>query len=383
MELTVTKDDLKQGIECVSHARKKKSDIVPALNNISVSVDQDHLKLCATDLEIVITCWVNANVNDGNGSTTVDPEQLLKLVKKTKKGQDVSLRVKGESDILCINSSEINGIASDDFPMIATTEDLKNGGHSFKVRGAILKQMVSQTKFAVSVDDFRRPVLLGVSFFIEKGMFKMAATDAFRLSVTKTDVDYNGESVSGIIPKKAVVLASSLVKNDDDLVEIIVKKETNQIMFLIGNNVTLLSQLIEGTYPDFAPIIPKRSQFQTTVVVNRKALLETFQTTHAIVGKTQRKIVKITVVPDDDAIPSALQIEAREDGIGESKIRIKANVQGVSVVTGCDASYMLDLLKAIKTPQVRIKLKDKKSPMMIHPVGDRDFFHIIMPAHVS
>ncbi|MFM8876391.1 MAG: hypothetical protein ACKOGC_10000 [Anaerolineae bacterium] len=115
MKVTVLQENLARGLSIVSRAVSSRSTL-PVLSNILIATDEGRLRLSATNLELGITCWIPARI-DENGSTTVPSRTLSDLV-NTLPGDQVqltldlktqNLHVKGGSsnnDIKCIDAQE-------------------------------------------------------------------------------------------------------------------------------------------------------------------------------------------------------------------------------------------------------------------------------------
>src|SRR5713226_4719642 len=74
VKITCKQQDLSRGLSIVSHAVSSRSTL-PILANILMATEHDRLKLSATNLEIGITCWIDAQIQQ-EGATTV-PAKLL------------------------------------------------------------------------------------------------------------------------------------------------------------------------------------------------------------------------------------------------------------------------------------------------------------------
>jgi DNA polymerase-3 subunit beta len=76
MKLTVSQQQLAHGLGIVSRAVAPRSSL-PVLNNVLLATDEGRLRLSATNLELGITCWIGAQVEE-NGSITVPSHTDLK-----------------------------------------------------------------------------------------------------------------------------------------------------------------------------------------------------------------------------------------------------------------------------------------------------------------
>src|SRR6266699_4412062 len=84
MKFTCTKRDLGHGLSIVGHAVPSRSTL-PILAHILFATDHGRLKLSATDLEIGINCWVDAEIGEG-GSVTLPAKLMTDFVNTLPQG---------------------------------------------------------------------------------------------------------------------------------------------------------------------------------------------------------------------------------------------------------------------------------------------------------
>src|SRR5713226_4273938 len=78
MKVSCLQENLSKGLATVSRAVSSRSTL-PVLGNILIATDQGRLKLAATNLELAVTCWIGAKV-DEDGATTVPARVLIDFV---------------------------------------------------------------------------------------------------------------------------------------------------------------------------------------------------------------------------------------------------------------------------------------------------------------
>ncbi|MBT7818725.1 MAG: DNA polymerase III subunit beta, partial [Chloroflexi bacterium] len=184
MKVSVLQENLAQGLGIVSRAVSSRSTL-PVLANILVKTEDGRLRLSATNLEIGITCWIGAKIEE-EGSTTVPSRTFSDLVGTLPNAQ-VDMSLNTQSQNLNVNSgpsnTDIKCIDSQEFPPMPKPE--LDGGAEFNVKD--LKEIIRQVVFSASTDD-ARPVLTGVLLVIEGNKLIMAAADGFRLSVREAEL---------------------------------------------------------------------------------------------------------------------------------------------------------------------------------------------------
>ena len=180
MKITCKQQDLSRGLLAVSHAVSSRSTL-PILSNILLTTDQGRLKLSATNLEIGINCWVDAQIHE-DGTTTVPAKLLTEFVSSLPQAP-VDIAVAEDSNTLNVKSlgsnANIKGMDASEFPLIPSAE---GGEPPVALDAVLLKEMIAEVAFAAADDD-SRPVLTGVLVQVGGEKITFAAADAFRLAV--------------------------------------------------------------------------------------------------------------------------------------------------------------------------------------------------------
>ena len=105
---------------------------MPVLANVLLSTDGSRLKLSATNLDLGITTWVTANVEE-EGTVTVPARLITDLVNSMPVGQSVELREEEKSRTLTVkcqqSRAQVRGIDPEEFPPMPTAEDQADGQH--------------------------------------------------------------------------------------------------------------------------------------------------------------------------------------------------------------------------------------------------------------
>jgi DNA polymerase III subunit beta len=377
MKVTCTQQALAHGLATVSRAVATRSTL-PILSNILLESDDNRLKLSATNLEIGISCWLDADVRDP-GRTTVPARLLSDFVTSLPEGK-IDLDLDGRSQTLKLASdrskAEIRGIDAADFPLMPTIDD----GVRFSLDPLEFRSMITQTIIAAAQDD-ARPVLTGILFVADPdlGRLTLAAADGFRLSVRDGELDAPLEGrVSIIVPSRALAELQRIAGDEDDRIEVAITPNRNQILFQL-RDVDLVSQLLEGNFPDYEKIIP--SSHTTRVVVNAKALHGAVRMA-SFFARDAANVVRLTGEPGDE-LGGTLTVTAQAAEVGGNESELQATVDGDAISVAFNAKYMLDVLSAIGTDQVAIELAGESAPGVFRPVDDTPFTHVIMPMHIA
>ena len=201
MRAAVLQENLAKGLSIVGRAVSSRSTL-PVLSNVLLSTDEGRLKLAATNLEIGVSCWVGAQVDD-DGAITLPARLLTDWVNSMpaeKIGMDMVVRTMSLNLKCARFESNIKGIDASEFPLIPTPD----GERSLQLQPGGLRKMIDQVVFAASSDE-SRPSLTGVLARLEGDRMTLAATDGYRLSVRRTVLPAPApEDISIIIPARSL-----------------------------------------------------------------------------------------------------------------------------------------------------------------------------------
>jgi DNA polymerase-3 subunit beta len=377
MKVTLLQENLARGLSIVSRAVSPRSTL-PVLSNILIASDEGRLRLSATNLELGITCWIPARI-DEEGSTTVPSRTFSDLVNAMPSDQvqltlDVktqNLHVKGgasNNDIKCIDAQE--------FPPLPTPE-MKD---AVQLNVADFKEMIHQVAFAASTDE-ARPVLMGVLMNVEKDKVTMVAADGFRLSVRKAQLtNAVPQPINVIIPARALNELARVANDPEEPIYMVVPKQRGQVLFRV-KDVEVVSQLIDGTFPDYHQIIPR--SYKSRTLVSTATLLKACKQAE-IFAREGSNVARLDIKQSNgDMQPSEVEISATSEETGKNETIVEATVDGGSVLIAFNVKFLREALEVIKTPNVALETSAANAPGVVKPVGDDNFLHVIMPMHLG
>lgn len=378
MKLSCLQENLDKGLNIVSKAVPAKSTL-PVLGNVLLSTDQGRLKLAATNLEVAISCWIGAKVEE-EGSITVPASLLTEFVRSLPNDRiDLSLSPRTKTvNLRCARfEANIRGIDAEEFPTLPSTGD----GFKILVDGPALSESISQVVFAAAVDD-SRPVLTGVLVTFKEDKMTMVAADGFRMAVKTTSLGSVVEQeISVIVPARALRELGRIVSDSEEPVEISVTPNRNQALFRTGN-VELVSRLIEGQFPPYERIIPPPSG--NKIVVSTGEFLNANRTA-SIFARDNSNIVRLQFIPGEEGLTAGkMVITATSAEVGDNVGEIDAAIVGQPPQIAFNSRYLDELLKALeKSSQLSLDMNSSSSPGTFRPVGDEGYLHIIMPMHTN
>jgi DNA polymerase-3 subunit beta len=375
MKVSCLQENLAKGLSIASRAVAARSTLA-VLGNIYLGTDQGRLKLAATNLEIGITCWIGAKVEE-DGATTVPARTFVDLVNALPQGTvDMDLAVRTHT--LTVTSgrftNNVKGVDAQEFPIIPKADDAVG----IRMAPEMLRQMIDQVVFTAATDE-SRPILTGVYAKFSGKTLTLAAADGFRLSVRTAPLDEGvDEPLEVIVPARALAEVSRICGDQTDPISIMVTPQKSQILFHL-TNIELVSQLIDGKFPDYNAIIPKSSA--TKSVIDTQQLLKACKAAN-VFAREAANIVRFSIVPGDEITPGHIKIGA-ERGDGRERGDLDASVSGNAMEIAFNVKYLIDVLNVADAPQVTLETNNASQPGLLRPIGNDTFTHVIMPMHIG
>ena len=377
MKVTILQENLARGLGIVSRAVSPRSTL-PVLANVMIATDEGRLRLSATNLEMGITCWIAARIED-EGSTTVPARTFADLV-NTLPGEQVALTLEASTQTLNVRSgtstNDIKGIDAQEFPPLPVPD--MEGAVQLNV--VDFKEMIHQVTFAASTDE-ARPVLMGVLVIVENDKITMAAADGFRLSVRNATLSSPAaEPVNIIIPARALSELARIASDGDETISMVVPKGRGQVVFRV-KDAELVSQLIDGTFPDYQQIIPR--SYKSRTLVSTASLLKACKQAE-IFARDGSNVARLDIkAAQGEMEPSEVEISAISEETGKNETIVEATVDGGSVLIAFNVKYLREALEVVRTPNVALETSAANAPGVVRPVGEDDFLHVIMPMHLG
>lgn len=374
MKVSCSQEDLSKGLAVVGRAVATRA-VLPITNNVLIATEGSQLKLAATNLEIAISCWIPATI-EKEGAITIPARLVTDFVNSLPSGRiDMTLSPRSKSvELKCArHEARISGLDAADFPAIPQITD----GLNVKAKAADLRLAVRQVVFAAASEE-SRPVLTGVHVEFEKDQLTLAAADGFRLAVHKMSLASSaGAKMAIIIPARSLNELNRLLGDQDESVDITVNPQKSQVLFRM-RNMEMVSQLIQGTFPNYSQLIPQ--SYGTRAVVSLSDFLRATKSA-SIFARDGSGIVRIQIMPKDGK--GKLAISARAEEIGDDLGEIDANVEGAEAKIAFNSKYLVDVLEVITEKEVALETTTSSSPGVIRPVGKENYVHVVMPMFVQ
>jgi len=376
MKLSCLQENLNKGLSIVGRAVATRTTL-PITNNVLLATDQGRLKLVATNLEMAISYWIGAKVEE-EGVITVPARLLTEFIGSLPNDKvDISLSPRTKTlELKCARfEARISGVDAKEFPPIPKIEE----GITTSVEVEALHQGISQVVFAAATEE-SRPVLTGVDAQFDGDLLTLAAADGFRLAVHKVPITVPvSEKTEVIIPARTLSELNRLIAEEDEAVEITLNPNKSQALFRLKNT-ELVSQLVQGTFPNFAQLIPQSSN--TKIIVSVAEFLGATRTA-SIFARDGSGIVRLLITPGSESAPGRVTVSARSEEIGDDVGEIDATVEGEEAKIAFNGKYLTEVLGVLREAQVALEMTNPSSPGLLRPVGADNYLHVIMPMFVQ
>jgi len=352
----------------------ERRNTIPILSNILIGAESSGvLTLKATDLDMEAIETIPAKV-ETPGAVTVPAHTLHDIVRKLPDGAEIHIERKEPGGRLKVTagraSFELAVLSADEFPDMGQAEL----PHRFTVEGGELKRLFEKSRFAISTEETRY-YLNGIYLHRVDGgrtpKLRAVATDGHRLAQVETEATAGTEGMPGVIvPRKAVAEIVKLLDGGQAQVEVALSPA--KIRFAVGD-VVLTSKLIDGSFPDYARVIPAGN--------DKVLLLETADLVKAVdrvstLSSEKGRAVKLEVGN------TSVVVSANNPDSGSAEEEISASYQHEPLEIGFNARYLLDITAQIDGARAQFKFADGSSPTVVSDESDNTALYVLMPMRV-
>lgn len=369
MKLSISKEQLNSGLQAVQNIVGSRTTL-PILSNVLIQAGESLVELTATDLDVTISCAVEARV-DVPGAVTLPVKKLVSIVRELAVG-DVDMDI--DEKLCCAISAgpsffRVNGLPAEDFPPVPKIE----GGATVVLAQEKFKRMIQRTAFATSSDESRY-VLNGLFFSFKEHKVTAVATDGRRLALAEEEVELSVDTPREfIVPTKAVGEIKRLLLGSG---EVEISLGGNQASFHMhpeqGLHVRLVGKLVDGVYPNYQQVIPRESKER--VALAREELLQALRRAEIMTSEKSNS-VKFAFSRDN------LLITSNTPEVGEARESLAVNYKGSDVAIAFNPRFLLDALEALDEEEVFLELTDELSPGVVKT--NRPFLYVIMPMRMN
>ncbi|HEY7774202.1 MAG TPA: DNA polymerase III subunit beta [Marinagarivorans sp.] len=364
MQFSIARDALLKPLQLVAGVVERRQTM-PVLANVLLVLEDDHLSLTGTDLEVEIVGRVKVERVGDTGEITVPAKKFLDICKNLPDGSTIDFSLEDQKvNVYCGKSRfNLSTLPASEFPAVESgTDDLV-----FNTQQKEIKRLIERTGFAMAQQDVRY-YLNGMLWELRSGSLRAVATDGHRLAMCTraVNVDYDGVK-QAILPRKGVVELSRLLNEPEGSVQLVlgathIRAHTADFTFT--------SKLVDGKFPDYERVLPRNGD--KIVMGEREALRQAFTRT-AILANEKYRGVRFVL---SDGV---LTVTANNPEQEEAEEQISVDYQGGELEVGFNVSYLQDVSNVIDSTQMKLTLSDTNSSVLIEDPENSDSVYVVMP----
>lgn len=351
------------------------SSTLPILEDFLFELNENKLKITASDLETTISVVLDTDKAENPGVIAIPAKMLLDIM-KTFSELPVTISVNMETLGIELTAGEgkykLVGHRSDEFPQVPTLEST----NKLELNASLLVNAFNKTLFATGSDELR-PVMSGVLCEISEDYITFVATDAHKLVRYRRPDVKPGLNASFILPKKPLGHLKNIMPDDEDLMVQLEYNNTNAVMEF--DDITLICRLIDGKYPNYEAVIPTQNPFKLTA--DRKNLLNALRRV-AIFGSKSTHQIRFKI-SGKELILTAEDI----DFSSEAKERLTCSYDGDDIEIGFNSRFMQEMLSTLETDNVVIEMSAPNRAGILLPDSEEDdpedILMLIMPVMLT
>ena len=347
MKLKILKNDLVENIQYVQNVISSRVSL-PILSNVLIEAEANKIKLTSTNLDIGICSVFSSDVEE-EGAITVPAKRFSDIIRELPDEDILISTLKNNSMAIKCGKCffKILGLPKEDFPKLPEFENKP----TIVMEQAILKTMLNMTHFSMSYDETRY-VLNGALFLFKSDYFVIVTTDGKRLSLVKKKISKELPDISMIVPAKTIYELNRILGDDG---EVKITFGGNQVRFEL-KNITIISRLIEGEFPNYSQVIP--GEAKEKILVNREAFLLGVKRA-ALLTTQDSQSVKL------DILKNKIIVSKTNPNIGEAKEEIDVVYKGHDITVGFNPGYLIDVLKVVPKDELEIEVAGSDKPAVI------------------
>jgi DNA polymerase-3 subunit beta len=355
MKLVVEREKIKRIMEIVQGITEKRTTM-PILNSILLET-KDMLIIKGTNLEKSITAKVESEITE-KGSTCIPAKKFYEIIKSI---GDEKINLELEENNLKIKAGKstfkLFTQQPEDFPKIPTLELVQK----ISINKDDLLNSIEKVEYAMYEDESRLS-LYGIYIHVNNGKLRFVASDGYRLAYN--EVEYSGEPIDVLIPKKAVSDIKKLCK--DTLSEKIDISIEGSLASFETENIELIMRLNEARFPDYKNVIPNNNM---KAYIDKRALVSTLE-----------RVLTISTNIIVNLENKLMKFKTTESEIGEAEDEIEVNYDGDNLLIGFNGEYLLEAVDKVDSDIIEISFKNSQSAVII--TGDGKYTALVMPIRI-
>ncbi len=371
MQFIVKRDTLLKSLNFVQGVVEKKNTL-PILSNVLLNLKNNKLSIVATDLDIAFYDEISEIKMIKEGSTTTSAAILYDILRKISSDSELNFELKSENKLsLKSENSDFNLLClpTDNFPTF--NDDFE--GQEIQLEKNRFLKLLNKTRISISNDDTRHylnGIFLHLTESHGRNFLTGVATDSHRLSSSSLEIDLKGDFSSLILPRKTVFQLCTLLSETNE--KLTMQTTENKIKFNLGN-IRLISKVIDGKFPDYKKVVPTNNQ--KLLEVSSKDFINSVERVTSV-SLDRKEGVKLVITKEN------VQLLVNSANSGDGNEIIKANFNSEKLNISFNSKYLIDIASEIEDENLKMKLKDSVSPVLIEDSSDKNSYYVIMPMKI-
>ncbi len=367
MKFIISREKLLYALQNVYGVVEKRQSL-PILSNVLLALENEHLSITATDMEVELVSRVAISAAELTGETTIPARKLLSICKALPQDSEIHFSAKDRRASIRSGRSRFNLSTLDalDFPGTEALSQIVK----LVVQPGSLKKLLDMTQFAMAHDDVRY-YLNGLLLELDGDTLRLVATDGHRLAKGELQLEQlvEGEFRQAIVPRKAVVELGRLLTEGNETVELAVGGQSLQ---LAVGEVRFTTKLVDGQYPDYRGVIPDLEDNQRILEADRADLRQGLARA-AILSNEKYRTVRLALGAGE------LTVVANNPEQEEAEEVIDVDYSAEAMEIGFNVTYLLDVLAAIPSERVRFYFGEADRSCLIRGLDVDDCEYVVMP----
>jgi DNA polymerase-3 subunit beta len=345
---------------------------IPVLSHLLIRAEGGRLHLAATDLDVSLTSWCEADVA-ADGAIAVQAKKFMEIIRSLT-GDEVHLLLEEPRELTIragASRFKIHGLAAEDFPTLPRVDE----EYRVEIPFPHLRRMIGKVLFAVSSEESRFQ-LNGALLKLGDSRLELVATDGHRLALVETEIEglTGGDGAaedSVLVPRKALQELQRFESEEP----VGYRRGEHHLSFRVGRR-ELICRILEGTFPDYQRVIARDNDKKA--VFDRRTLAAAVKRVALLTGERARA-VRLAFAPDE------MVVSAVNPDLGEATERVDCEYDGPEFKLGINPDYLEDFLAAVDSDRVRLELKDENTQTVGYPEDGGEagrYLCVIMPMRI-
>ena len=346
----------------------------PSLTGIYVEAIENKLIFVTTNRELSIKVELEKCDDlciEDDGSCLIPGKYFVEIIKKLD-DENVTISLFDSTSIKIITERSqftLNALEKSVFPNL----NFDGAGDPIEFTSQEIKKIIRQTSFSAATTE-QRIVLTGVNFELNGYEMFITSTDSFRLSRKNAKLSNSYDKKKINIPSKSIEELNKILEDDDKIVSLYLVN--NKALFKY-NNVSFITRLIEGTYPDVSSLFPKN--YLVEIKFYKNELISAIDRAALFNSNDALNLVKIQINPNNKI---KLLSTSTEIGNIEEEIFPLSVSENLQLQVAFNPKYLLEALKAFDSNEITIKFTGEIKPFIVTSENDKDLTQLILPARI-